>query len=551
MIVEIKYGYISNVKDRILEIIKDQKKIRLPKVEKDFLVEQTSFLSDDVGLRERIWCYINDIGEVQICPICKIKKLSWCRITNQYKKKCLKCNLSSEETRRKIKDTNIKRYGKENAFQFSAEKIKQTKLDRYGDSNYNNRDKFKKTLLAHGGIGWQSDIIQSKIKKTKLDRYGDSNYNNRDKMRLTNIKLYGENSYTKTFEYWKSTVINNNLSELELYEIFNLINDDDWLTAAYRNNTVLGLAKSLNISYKPLINRLIKLNEYIPKDHKSLIEKIIYDELLRLSDNIIKNSRSIISPLELDFYMPDDNLAIEINGLYWHSELYGINKNYHLNKTRLCKEKGIQLLHIFENEIYDEKIFKIWKSIIRNKLGKSSKIFARKCEIKEVSSKETRNFLDMNHLQGNCPSSINLGLFYNDELVSLMTFGKSRYNKKIDWELLRFCNKLNYSVVGGASRLFKYFLKKYDGSVISYADMRRSDGGLYRNLGFELSHKSGPNYWYFKNNNIELESRIMYQKHKLKNKLKIFDKNLTEWENMQLNGYNRIFDCGNQVWIYV
>jgi len=294
--------------------------------------------------------------------------------------------------------------------------------------------------------------------------------------------------------------------------------------------------------------RCIKCYPY----NKSIAENQVLEFCQSLSPNIISNSRSIIKPLELDIYIPNHNLGIEYNGLFWHSS-YSIDtedKNYHLIKTKLCREKNIQLLHIFENEWENSQKREIWKSIIKNKLNKSQKIFARKCEIKEISSKESKEFLENNHLQGQCNSSINIGLYYKDELVSLMTFGKSRFNKKVDWELLRFCNKLNYYVIGGASKLFKNFLKEHTGSIISYADMRYSTGKLYKNLGFEFSHISSPNYWYFKNNTFKLKSRIKYQKHKLKNKLDIFNSNLSEWQNMKLNGYNRIFDCGNQTWIY-
>jgi len=285
--------------------------------------------------------------------------------------------------------------------------------------------------------------------------------------------------------------------------------------------------------------------------NRSIAENEILEFCQSLSSNVQSNSRQIIKPQELDIHIPDHNLAIEYNGLFWHSSysLESEDKDYHLIKTNLCKEKGIQLFHIFENEWEDPNKQEIWKSIIKNKLGKSSKIFARKCKIKEIASKETKEFLENNHLQGSCLSSINVGLYYEDELVSLMTFGKSRFNKKVDWELLRFCNKINYSVVGAASRLFKNFLKEHTGSIVSYADMRYSDGRLYRNLGFKFRHESNPNYFYWKDELI-LESRIGYQKHKLNDKLEEFDENLTETENMYNNGYRKIYDCGNQVWIF-
>jgi endogenous inhibitor of DNA gyrase (YacG/DUF329 family) len=270
-----------------------------------------------------------------------------------------------------------------------------------------------------------------------------------------------------------------------------------------------------------------------------------------LGEMVISNDRKFIRPQELDIVIPDYGLGIEYNGLFWHScDTVSLeDANYHLEKTTKCEENGLNLLHIFENEWQNPSKQTIWKSIIRNKLGKSNKIYARKCEIREVSSKESVSFLENNHLQGNAPASIRYGLYHDDILVALMTFGKSRFNKKIDWELIRYCNMLNTSVVGGASRLFKHFLKNHTGSIISYADRRHSQGGLYKNLGFEFSHNSKPNYYYYKDHRT-LESRQKFQKHKLSVILENFDPDLTESQNMYNNGYRKIYDCGNQVWIY-
>ncbi len=280
-------------------------------------------------------------------------------------------------------------------------------------------------------------------------------------------------------------------------------------------------------------------------------------EICKLLDNFniqyIQSDRTILGGKELDIYIQSHNLAIEFNGIYWHSEGNGKGRSYHLNKTKECSDRNIQLLHIFENE-WDNHIKKeIWKSIIINKLGIcSQKIFARKCTINEVDNKTVKQFLLNNHLQGHTPSSINIGLYYENELVSLMTFGKSRYNKSYQYELIRFCNKLNTLVTGGASKIFKYFIRNYNpDSLISYADMRYSNGTLYENLGFIKLKSSTPNYFYFhKSNKLKLMSRVQFQKHKLNDKLELFDTSMTEYQNMLNNGYDRIWDCGNGVYEY-
>lgn len=278
----------------------------------------------------------------------------------------------------------------------------------------------------------------------------------------------------------------------------------------------------------------------------SKMEKEIITFLKDSGFAFIENSRQIIKPFELDVFIPSHNIAIEFNGLYYHQD-NGSNRKYHLDKTELCESKNIQLLHIFENEwLYKKEIV---KSIILSKLGKyNQRIFARKCEIREVNNKEKSTFLNENHIQGNDSSKIKIGLYYVDELVSLMTFGQRKITGgQSNFELIRFCNKLNTHVIGGASKLFKFFIKNYEFSkIISYADRRFSNGNLYKILGFIFDHYSAPNYWYFKSDRI-LYHRSNFQKHLLKNKLDVFEDKLTEWENMKNNNWNRIWDCGNFV----
>ena len=287
---------------------------------------------------------------------------------------------------------------------------------------------------------------------------------------------------------------------------------------------------------------------------KCVIQQEIYDFISQYVQADF-NNRKVINPQELDIYIPSKNIAIEFDGLLYHSSGYSSLSQcnsleeyptYHLEKTQACIEKGIQLFHIFENEWRDKK--EIWQSVLLNAIGKSERVYARKCIIKEVSSKEAKEFLNANHLQGACNSKINLGLFYNNTLVSLMTFGKPRYNKQYEWELLRFCNNLNTSVIGGASKLLSYFIKNYKPkSILSYANLRWSTGNLYERLGFTLISQSSPNYFYF-NEDFILHNRIEFQKHKLKDKLENYNPSLTESENMYNNGYRKIYDCGNLVY---
>jgi hypothetical protein len=234
-----------------------------------------------------------------------------------------------------------------------------------------------------------------------------------------------------------------------------------------------------------------------------------------IDSKIILGSRSIIKPLELDIYIPDYNLAIEYNGIYWHSYCgqnkhtckqqndFNYCKNRHLHKTKLCQTKGIQLFHIFENEWVNKTKQNIWKSIIQNTLGRSIQLEAEDHTIKPVPKYDIKPFLEANHLQGYCSSSIAYGLYYNDDLISIMNFASSKegIDKSADWELMRFCNKLGYNVHGAASRLLKAFRADHTGSIKTYVNRRWSNGNLYRRLGFQEIGTSYPNSFYWKNKN--------------------------------------------------
>lgn len=246
---------------------------------------------------------------------------------------------------------------------------------------------------------------------------------------------------------------------------------------------------------------------------------------------------------ELDVYLPDLKIAFEFDGIYWHSDKN--DKNYHLDKTESCLQNGIKLFHVFSNEWIDPIKRSIWESMIKSILNKNETLFARKCNIVEVD--KPSSFLIENHLQGNCNSSIAYGLEHDGQLVCLATFGKARYSKDVNYELLRFCNKIGVNVVGGFSRLLSHFRKNHVGSLVTYADRRISSGNVYEKNGFTLSHKSKPNYFYWKG--VKWFSRQHFQKHKLEKLLEVFDPNLTELENMKLNKWHVIYDCGNLVYI--
>lgn len=266
-----------------------------------------------------------------------------------------------------------------------------------------------------------------------------------------------------------------------------------------------------------------------------------------INQDVRIDDRSEISPFEIDIFVPESKFGVELHGIYWHSYNHletTREKERHSHKCDLCADKGVYLLQIFENEWRDKQ--DIVKSIIRSKLGKTRRIYARKCKVVEIDNHKHKWFMNTNHIQGHKQFRIAYGLEHNGILVAAMSFNK---HKKCGWEISRFASELNVTVVGGASRLFNRFLRDYDPiQTLTYADRRFSDGNLYKQLGFTLDGVTDPNYFYIKDD--KLYNRQKFQKKKLQNILPAFDQSQTEVENMFNNGYRRLWDAGHWRFIW-
>lgn len=280
----------------------------------------------------------------------------------------------------------------------------------------------------------------------------------------------------------------------------------------------------------------------VSKFHKEIAEYI-----KKCGVKYILNDRCTIPPKELDIFINDHNLAIECNGLYWHSyDRHETNDEIvrHKLKTDLCDNLSIRLFQIFENEWRDKK--EILCSMIRNKLGLSNKIYARKCFIRLINNTDYKDFMDTNHLGGYVSASVKIGLIHDNEIVGIMSFRKHNI---YDWEIARYAVKIGNNIVGGASKLFKFFRDNYNPTnVMTYSDRRFGNGDVYQKMGFSLIGMTKPGYYY--TDKVNVFSRQQFQKHKLKNKLKNFDHNLSESCNMFINGYRRIWDCGHCKYIW-
>lgn len=443
-------------------------------------------------------------------------------------------------------------------------------------------ENFKNSMKEKYGVehALQSDEILEKSRKTKMDNHGNPTFVNPDKARKTCLEKYGVDNVRKTPQYkekYRETCLKKygrpHASKTEKFKIYHFTSmfEKFLKNERFTNFTAMFSLEDYKgvdgHTYKFKCNRCGRIDNHSIEDGKpikcvncdktsmSYFQKEIYDfihYILGTTADIKKNTRSVIPPLELDIFVPDLKIAIECNGLFWHSEILGRKyKNYHLNKTQKCNEKYISLIHIMEYEWKNKQ--SIVESILRNYFNKNEiKIAARQCNIKEIKPKESNEFLNLNHIQGADRASIRYGLYYNEKLVSVMTFCKSRYDKKCQYEMSRYCNKLNTTIVGGAAKLFSNFVKdKSPTSVVSYNDRRYFTGSVYRRLGFDFIHNSPPNYFYIIDNYSNVRGRMEFQKHKLKNILPKFDTLKSEWENMKNNGFDRIWDCGNGKWVWI
>lgn len=273
------------------------------------------------------------------------------------------------------------------------------------------------------------------------------------------------------------------------------------------------------------------------------------------------SDRTVLKGKEIDLYYPEYNLGIEFNGNYWHSSIKKPSK-YHQEKSILAAKNGVRLIHIFEYEWVNkdkrDKIIDIL-NMIMNK-DDVQRIAARECEIKEVLDiNVVKVFLNDNHLQGFAGASINIGLYYKNNLIGLMTFGKPRFNTEYQWELVRLAWSKNKAIIGGAEKLFRYFITKYNpDSIISYCDIAKFTGNVYKRLGFKLSHISVPNYvWINEDSNTVVKRYETMNKESIAVKYeleitrdtegKIVD---TESEMMEKVGFLKIYDAGNLVFVW-
>jgi hypothetical protein len=523
-----------NYKNIVEETLQKSKRKSYAILEKNqdlvkFLNDKYPNISD---FKTKIYLFVHDIDDYPICkntgcpnPVSfKNRKFNdYCSPTcfNDFSKKSGRI----DQIVKKRKQTNLEKYGNEvpSKLNIFKEKSKKTNIDRYGVPNPS-----------------KSSDIREKAKLTNLERYGVEN--------PATLEYFKEKAKQTNLEKYKTTLPNKSHYNQNFQ---NVLNDKNIFQTFLNEHGTYSLAEIIGCHISTIHHTSKKFDIPLPPRPRSNLEDTFENFLNINKIKFQSGSRRILpSGKELDFYFPEHNLAVEINGLYWHSEISGgKDRKYHYNKWKECDDLGITLLSIQEDEFNENKQFWFNKILYMTGNMKPTKIHARKCEIRELDN--VTKFLNEHHLQGSCASSYKFGLFYDDNLVSVMTFSNTRNNDIGIIELSRFCNHSGYLVSGGASKLLSHFIKKYGHlykSIISFSDNNYSNGKVYETLGFDLKQNLRPDYKYVINQ--KRQHKANFRKSSIFKKFDIPDdmKNKSEWELMQYLGYDRIWDTGKKKW---
>jgi very-short-patch-repair endonuclease len=448
-------------------------------------------LNEFENISEKFWAVKNKVYIRPVCEVCKGKvKFNKSKKRDFHRNCSFKCFGKNENIIEERKATNIKTYGVPCVQQVKEikEKTIRTNIERYGNEN-SSSSPIVIERVANGLKGLAYDELKE------------------------------EYSSVMTFNFSKEEYVKTKQNK-------------------YQRFSFTCLECNIPFDFYIANGKTPRCPNCHPKNissHETNIREFFEDRY-----QLTSTSPRILNNKEIDIYFEELKLGIEYNGSYWHSSPKK-EPTYHQDKSLSAKEQGIKLFHIWDDEWMNNKDKII--NYIDSLAGKSKIIYARNTQVKEITYKEAHPFIENTHLKGNTKAKVYIGLFHNDVLVSCMSFGKPRFRKDSDWEIIRFCSSL--SVIGGASKMVKYFRKHYTGSIITYADLDYSTGAVYLQCGFTLIDKTVPSYFYIKNE--ARYSRQQLQKKKLIKKYPELS-HLTGKEILETKHYFKIYTSGSLVY---
>ena len=566
----------SEFNEKILEISRSRNAgipltgLKLTRAITDELKGLTGFLDlyyGDVSISQRLYHILENIKEVQFCQYCGELPRKFHRLNTGYFNTCgnVECKNSGKVISFK-KTINEKYNGSffKNGSE-SREKYKITMLEKYGvDHNFKSteiRNSIKLTMVNKYGTETplQNPDILNRRNQTCLEKHGTLDFINSDKSKSSNLIKYGHENPMKNHEISNKVAISSSKSKrlnlsnkLEFFNI-SLIRYDSIRSEFFCNKCSTYFPNhpvTINSKLRSGIDPCIKCNP--PDFSSSKLEKEFSDFISSVYNGaIINNARNPFMGTnkfsEVDVYLPDLKIALEFNGLYWHSEIYKY-KGYHKEKSEYLMNSGIRLYHIWEDDwLYKKDIV---KSMISSILGiHECKIYARKCKIDIVNPSEYKKFCENNHLKGYSPASLILGLYYEDKLVSISSFSKTRKmidskNSNVEYELIRSCTLKNYIIIGGVSKLIKHFTRNISNSLVTYCDSSFSPDPLatsYFKSGLNYIKSTDPGYYWC------IEGKRSNRLNWTKSKLVSLGYSLDDTADNIMNslGHYKIWDCGN------
>lgn len=435
---------------------------------------------------------------------------------------------------------------------------RETFIERFGSANpMSNPDiqrRSQETLKERYGCLSANPDIRAKVRATNLERYGVEHALHCDKAKRNLIRFQEEVRDTREFKLLKRKelllskgVDPDSFSDDDIIQLpLNHRLSGDYLVSFLNRFEGVSLHDpSLGNDMQRRWIHFVERGAIVP----SLKISTQHGEMIRrveaFNNDFTVNDRTVISPYELDMYFPEHKFAIEINGTFWHSD-YKLEKDYHSNKERLCREAGIKLFQLYEWQNMD-----IAESYVRSILGASDRIYARNTVVRELTAREYNDFCEANHMHGTAAAGAKLGLVCKSDpsvIFQVMSFGKPRFTDH-DWELIRLCSAMGKNVLGGAEKLFKHFLRtRAPESIISYHSRDFGKSGVYERLGFNLERQTPPSYNWVGSTVL---SRYQTQKSRLGQLLgEAYRPDETEDQNLRRCGFLKVWNSGNDVYIW-
>ncbi len=540
---------------------------------KEKLYELTSFLPEDAPQSLRIWCLKNEIlskDKLPKCPVCgKLPAYSTGKFLTYCSKKCAQLDkekflkkygvehhLKSDLVKEKRRRTVLEKYGVENVGVVTREKAKKTMIEKYGVDNYTKTQEYKKKLrktsLEKYGVVHpaKSAIVREKIKKVHKEKKEEikkaieraflEKYGVRSPMHIQAVK-------NKVLEKYKKKVWERLILKFEKQQLKPLFSFEEFRNIKVKERERLKfLCTVCNTEfYDHLDNGHIPVCPNCTKN-QTKPEQLLISFLKEKAVQFETGNRTEISPFEIDIFIPEKRIGVEINGIYYHTvenlrRLRGLSereaKNYHRLKWILSTQNNIRLIQFWDSEVIRKK--DIVFSIVASAIGINQKVYARDCYIEEITEEDAYRFFLQNHINDEPVLGKNFALKKNEEILQAISVGKARFGLN-GYEIYRIATKNGFNVVGGTQRLIKYVIQNIGiTKLYSYVNLRLFTGKSLEKIGFKRIKITEPDFYYTKDF-INLIPRERFMRSKT---------GISEKEFVEKEGYKKIYGVGHALYM--